>query len=113
MFNTRFCYLAGTGQATIELAKRFKQVIGMDPSPAQLSQTPQLGNVEVREGPAEATGIPSCSVDLLTIAEALHWWELSGPFFRWMRFEVFARNESNNGNNRRISNKNNNFIKEI
>jgi ubiquinone/menaquinone biosynthesis C-methylase UbiE len=57
----------------MELAKRFKHVIGMDPSPAQISAAPQLDNVEFREGPAEATGLPSSSADLITIAEALHW----------------------------------------
>jgi hypothetical protein len=74
---------SGTGQATGELAKRFKHVIGVDPSPAQLSQTPQLDNAEFKEGPAEATGLPSSSADMITIAQALHWWEPRNPSQLW------------------------------
>ncbi len=67
---------AGSGQATAALAARFAQVIGTDISAAQLGSAPKLANVEYRVAPAEAGGLPDHSADLVTIAQAMHWFDL-------------------------------------
>jgi SAM-dependent methyltransferase len=64
---------AGTGQATMPLANRFESVIGTDISLAMLEQAPRHPRVEYRVAPAEASGLPTASVDLVTVAQALHW----------------------------------------
>ena len=67
---------AGSGQATAALASRFKQVLGTDISNAQLASAPSLPNVEYRITPAEISGLPEHSADLVTVAQALHWFDL-------------------------------------
>lgn len=67
---------AGSGQATVALALRFAQVLGTDISSAQLASAPALANVEYRVTPAEASGLPDHSVDIVTVAQALHWFDL-------------------------------------
>jgi SAM-dependent methyltransferase len=64
---------AGTGQATIPLASRFERVIGTDISAAMLEQAPRHPAVDYRAVPAGASGLPTASVDLVTVAQALHW----------------------------------------
>jgi len=69
---------AGTGQATIPLAKYFNKVIGFDPSPGQLTQTDATstgGKVEFREGNAEHVNLPDKSCDLIVTAQAVHWFD--------------------------------------
>lgn len=67
------CALTGSGQAAVELAKKYKEVIAMDPSEAQLAQAPRLPNLQYKCGPAESTGLPDHCADLVTVAQALHW----------------------------------------
>ena len=67
---------AGSGQATIPLASRFEQVLGTDISEAQLASAPSLANVEYRVMPAESSGLPDHSTDIVTAAQALHWFDL-------------------------------------
>jgi SAM-dependent methyltransferase len=67
---------AGSGQATVALAARFAQVLGTDISAAQMASAPALANVEYRVTPAEASGLPDHSTDLVTVAQALHWFDL-------------------------------------
>ncbi|MBU1424154.1 MAG: class I SAM-dependent methyltransferase [Gammaproteobacteria bacterium] len=67
---------AGSGQATAALAARFTQVLGTDISAAQLASAPVLSNVEYRVTPAETSGLPDHSADLITVAQALHWFDL-------------------------------------
>lgn len=66
----------GSGQASVALAERFDRVLGTDLSAAQLAAAPLRGNVEYRVAPAENSGLPDRSVDLVTIAQALHWFDL-------------------------------------
>ncbi len=67
---------AGSGQATAALAARFGHVLGTDISAAQLASAPRLPNVEYRTATAEASGLPDRCADLVTIAQALHWFDL-------------------------------------
>ena len=75
---------AGSGQATAALAKHFKQVHGSDISAAQLDSAMQLPNVCYRVAPAEHSGLPDGFIDLVTVAQALHWFDL-GSFYREVR----------------------------
>ena len=64
---------AGSGQATISLASRFDRVIGTDISASMLSQAPPHPKVEYRVAQAHSSGLPDAAVDLVTVAQALHW----------------------------------------
>jgi SAM-dependent methyltransferase len=71
---------AGSGQATIPLARVFRRVMATDASAAMLAQAPPHPNVEYRVAPAHTSGLDSASADLVTVAQALHWLELE-PFY--------------------------------
>jgi ubiquinone/menaquinone biosynthesis C-methylase UbiE len=64
---------AGNGQATLALAQLFDSVLATDASAAQLAEMPARSNVLRRAAPAEASGLPDDSTDLVTVAQALHW----------------------------------------
>jgi SAM-dependent methyltransferase len=75
---------AGNGQATVPLAQWFRRVIGTDASGAMLGQAQSHPAVEYREAPAERSGLDSASVDLVTVAQALHWLDVEA-FYREVR----------------------------
>ncbi len=64
---------AGNGQAAVPLAQRFTRVTATDASAAQLAQAPALPGVTYRVGLAQDSGLGYRSVDLVTVAQALHW----------------------------------------
>ncbi len=64
---------AGTGQASIHLARRFNRVVASDISAAMLEQAPRHPGIEYRVAPAEASGLPDAAANLVTVAQALHW----------------------------------------
>jgi SAM-dependent methyltransferase len=66
---------AGTGQATVDLATRFDEVIGSDASAEQLARAPQKPNITWIVAPAESVPIEDRSIDLTTVAQALHWFD--------------------------------------
>jgi SAM-dependent methyltransferase len=70
----------GTGQATLALAERFRAVIATDASAQQVAAASPHPNVTYRVARAEESGIESQSVDLVTVAQALHWFDLD-PFY--------------------------------
>ncbi len=74
----------GTGQATLALAEHFDCVIATDASPQQLAAAPQSDKVTYRVAPAEDSGIESGTVNLVTVAQALHWFDLDA-FYREVR----------------------------
>ncbi len=65
----------GNGQAAVDLANDFERVIATDPSSNQLEHAAQHPRVEYRISPAEKVPIESHSVDLVTVAQALHWFD--------------------------------------
>jgi SAM-dependent methyltransferase len=67
----------GSGQATMDLAARFAVVIATDASAAQVAAARPHSNVRYRVASAEASGLDSSSVDIVTVAQALHWFELA------------------------------------
>jgi methyltransferase family protein len=71
---------AGNGQATIPLARFFRRVVGTDISGPMLALAPRDPKIQYRVAPAESSGLPPASTDLITVAQALHWLE-TGPFY--------------------------------
>ncbi len=67
----------GSAQATLDLAQRFDAVLATDASAAQLAAAPAHPKVRYRVAPAEASGLAAASADLVTVAQALHWFELA------------------------------------
>ena len=63
----------GNGQAAVGLAAHFTRVEGVDPSSAQIDKATARANIRYRLAPAEQTGGISRSADLVTAAQALHW----------------------------------------
>jgi ubiquinone/menaquinone biosynthesis C-methylase UbiE len=70
----------GNGQAARGLATRFARVIATDASAAQLAHAEPHPRVEYRQATAEASGLPAASVDAVTVAQALHWFDLAAFF---------------------------------
>ncbi len=75
----------GTGISSRLLAARGISVVGIEPNPDMLAQArqhaqefdtaAQQGQLEFREGKAEATGLADASVDLVLSAQAFHWFD--------------------------------------
>jgi SAM-dependent methyltransferase len=65
----------GTGQASAALADHFDEVIALDPSAEQIAHAQPHARVSYRVAPAEATGLPASSADLVIAAQALHWFD--------------------------------------
>jgi SAM-dependent methyltransferase len=63
----------GNGQAAIGLAPWFTRVVATDASDDQLRHATPLPNIEYRHAGAEASGLATDSVDLVTCAQAVHW----------------------------------------
>lgn len=70
----------GNGQAAIGLARYFDHVIATDPSEAQIARAAPHERIEYKVAPAEATGVPEASIDLVTAAQALHWFDAPAFF---------------------------------
>ena len=66
----------GTGQASVALGDRFQTVVATDASPQQVSAATPHEHVTYRVAKAEDSGLDSKSVDLVTVAQALHWFNL-------------------------------------
>src|SRR5437867_8320752 len=66
----------GNGQAAVELAKVFNRVIATDASEKQIANARSHEIVEYRVAPAENSGIGSETIDLIMVAQALHWFDL-------------------------------------
>ena len=68
---------AGNGQASIPLADYFSSVHATDASASQIAQAQPHPRIHYRVAGAEDSGLASHSVDLVTIAQALHWFDLA------------------------------------
>lgn len=67
---------AGTGQATMGLARVFPSIVATDASAEQIAQAKPQAGIEYRVAAAEQSGLPDASVGLITVAQALHWFDL-------------------------------------
>ncbi len=65
----------GNGQVAVKLAERFGRVYATDLSANQLAQAPQHPNITYRMQRAEDTSFDEQSLDLITVAQAIHWFD--------------------------------------
>ncbi len=65
----------GNGQAARGLAPYFERVIASDPSAQQIKQAEPHDSIEYHVWPAERSELDDDSVDLVTVAQALHWFD--------------------------------------
>lgn len=66
----------GSGQAARDLAAHFNRVVATDASTAQIAAAQAHPQIDYRVAAAEASGLANTSVDLITVAQALHWFDL-------------------------------------
>ncbi|MEM7049573.1 MAG: class I SAM-dependent methyltransferase [Acidobacteriota bacterium] len=66
----------GSGQAAVALAEHFDRVVATDLSQSQIDSASQHRRVEYRAVAAEEPTLEDSSVDLVTVAQALHWLDL-------------------------------------
>lgn len=74
----------GGGQAAVGLARHFGEVIATDGSERQISFARPHARVRYRVATAEESGLEAGSVDLVTAAQAVHWFDRP-PFWREAR----------------------------
>jgi ubiquinone/menaquinone biosynthesis C-methylase UbiE len=82
----------GTGISTRFLAGPGVRVIGIDPNPEMLAEarraTPAHLDLEYRTGEAVATGLEAASVELVTAAQAFHWFDVGAALAEFHRILV-------------------------
>ncbi|RPI81702.1 MAG: class I SAM-dependent methyltransferase [Chloroflexi bacterium] len=69
----------GSGQAAVGLANYFDIVIATDASEDQIAHAAPHPKVEYRQEKSENVSLPDASCDLVTVAVAVHWFDL--PLF--------------------------------
>jgi ubiquinone/menaquinone biosynthesis C-methylase UbiE len=66
----------GSGQASVALAEHFAVVHATDVAAEQIAAATAHGRVRYSVAPAERSGLRAQSVDLVTVAQALHWFDV-------------------------------------
>jgi SAM-dependent methyltransferase len=70
----------GNGQAAVGLAEHFAKVIATDASAQQIESAQPHSSIGYWVAPAETSGIDPGSVDLILVAQALHWFDMDRFF---------------------------------
>ena len=65
----------GSGQAAVGLAKVFDRVIATDASEKQISMADPHPSIEYRVATAYDSGLEDSSLDAVTVAQAIHWFD--------------------------------------
>jgi SAM-dependent methyltransferase len=65
----------GNGQAALGLTPWYARVEATDASAQQIAEAAPHPNVRYSVASAEASGLPDASADLITVAQALHWFD--------------------------------------
>ena len=65
----------GNGQAAVDLAQHYEEVIATDPSRAQIDKAIPRDRVSYFVGSELQSRLEETSVDLVTVAQALHWFD--------------------------------------
>jgi ubiquinone/menaquinone biosynthesis C-methylase UbiE len=78
----------GSGQAAVALARSFDHVVASDVSAAQVRQATAHPRVTYHVATAEAPGLAAASFQLVTVAQALHWFDLDRFYSEAMRVLV-------------------------
>jgi SAM-dependent methyltransferase len=63
----------GNGQAAVPLAERFERVVATDASADQIAHATPHPRISYGVALADASGLDGQSMDLVTVAQALHW----------------------------------------
>jgi ubiquinone/menaquinone biosynthesis C-methylase UbiE len=66
----------GNGQAAHGLVPYFRHIWATDASASQLVRATPHPSIEYRQATAETSGLPNHAVDLITVAQAVHWFDL-------------------------------------
>ncbi len=66
----------GNGQAAADLTAVFDEVVATDPSVRQIAQARPVPRVSYLVATAENSPLESHSIDLIAVAQALHWFDL-------------------------------------
>jgi SAM-dependent methyltransferase len=66
----------GSGQAAKGLARYFDHVIATDASAEQIAQAEENPKIEYRVANASDSGLRDQSMDMVTVAQAIHWFDL-------------------------------------
>ncbi len=66
---------SGTGQAAVALGEHFERVVATEPSAAQLAEAVPHQRVHYHQAAEKAPMLADASVDLLTVAQAAHWFD--------------------------------------
>lgn len=66
----------GNGQAAVSLAERFTSVYATDPSANQIARGEARPNIDYRVEAAEQCSLQDESVSLVTVAQAMHWFDI-------------------------------------
>lgn len=74
----------GNGQFATLLSEKFTQVFATDISAGQLKNAARKPNITYRQEHAENTSLPDQSCDLITVAQAIHWFNFEA-FYREVR----------------------------
>jgi len=83
-FDTAWDCGTGNGQVAAKLSERFKQVYATDISSEQLGHAEKRDNIIYRKERAEQTTLADNSIDLITIAQAIHWFDFD-TFYKEVR----------------------------
>ena len=67
----------GSGQSAVQLAQHFNRVIATDASTSQIRHAVKHAAVQYCVSRAESSAIEANSLDLITVAQALHWFDLT------------------------------------
>ena len=78
----------GNGQATVDLAARFDRVIATDASKEQIASATPNPRIEYQVAPGEQSGLPDKSIGLVTVAQALHWFNFDRFYAEVKRVSV-------------------------
>ncbi len=73
--NTCWDVGCGNGQVAAQLAEHFDQVDATDLSENQLAHAVRKSNIHYAVGRAEKTNFPDHSFDLITVGQAIHWFD--------------------------------------
>src|SRR5512145_1927572 len=65
----------GSGQAALELVHHYNGVIATDPSRQQIDNAIPHGRISYAVATAEESGLEPGSIDLIVVAQALHWFD--------------------------------------
>jgi ubiquinone/menaquinone biosynthesis C-methylase UbiE len=87
----------GNGQAAVRLSEYFEQVLASDASKEQIANAQQRDNIHYEVFPAERSNLADNSVDLITIAQALHWFDLDN-FYKEARRVLRKEDNGSSGN---------------